>query len=169
MHPPHLKAIVPWEGLADPYRDIGYRGGIPCIFGLSIAVVLQLLASNLWTATNYIGIYFEHSLMDEFWEYGANSSSRPADSTPSILEVLSKIEVPMLSVGNLNDPDLHLRGNVYAFRIAKSPRKKLLLYSGTHWGSAYQPWANRTVLRFFDHYLKGIDTGIESERAVELA
>ncbi|MGQ9758374.1 MAG: hypothetical protein ACUVRX_09490 [Actinomycetota bacterium] len=49
------------------------------------------------------------------------------------------IEVPIFSVGNLNDPDLHLRGNVNAFVGASSREKKLLLYSGTHWGSAYQP------------------------------
>ena len=168
LRPPHLKAIVPWEGLADPYRDIGYRGGIPCWFGVGFAAGMQLEANDLWKAPNYLGMYFEHTLMDDFWEHGVHASKRPPDSTPSVLDLLSEIEVPMLSVGNLNDPDLHLRGNVYAFRAAKSSQKKLLLYGGTHWGSSYQPWANRTVLRFFDHYLKGIDTGIEKEPAVDV-
>ncbi len=27
--PPHLKAIVPWEGFSDSYRDSGFWGGIP--------------------------------------------------------------------------------------------------------------------------------------------
>ena len=27
--PPHLKAIIPWEGISDPYRDIMYHGGVP--------------------------------------------------------------------------------------------------------------------------------------------
>ena len=27
--PPHLKAIAPWEGLADYYRELMVRGGIP--------------------------------------------------------------------------------------------------------------------------------------------
>jgi predicted acyl esterase/plastocyanin len=168
LQPPHLKAIVPWEGLADPYRDIGYRGGIPCFFSINFAAGSQIIANNLWTATDYLRMFFELPLMSEFWEYGARASSRPPGSTPTILEAISGIDVPMLSVGNLNDPDLHLRGNVYAFRAAKSRQKKLLLYSGTHWGSAYQPWANRTVLRFFDHYLKGTDTGIEKEPAVDV-
>ncbi len=168
LRPPHLKAIVPWEGLADPYRDIGYRGGIRCMFGVTFALGLHLLANNFWKATNYIGMFFSHSLMDDLWEYGVHARSRLPASTPTVLEALSQIDVPMLSVGNLNDPDLHLRGNVYAFSAACSAQKKLLLYTGTHWGSAYQPWANRTVLRFFDHYLKGVDNGVESEPAVDV-
>ena len=27
LHPPHLAAIIPWEGQADRYRDSGYHGG----------------------------------------------------------------------------------------------------------------------------------------------
>ena len=32
MHPPHLAAIIPWEGQNDRYRDSGYHGGILCEF-----------------------------------------------------------------------------------------------------------------------------------------
>src|SRR2546430_11533106 len=28
LHPPHLAAIIPWEGQNDRYRDSGYHGGI---------------------------------------------------------------------------------------------------------------------------------------------
>jgi len=28
LNPPALKAIMPWEGRADQYRDQGYHGGI---------------------------------------------------------------------------------------------------------------------------------------------
>jgi len=31
-HPPHLAAIIPWEGQNDRYRDSGYHGGILCQF-----------------------------------------------------------------------------------------------------------------------------------------
>lgn len=27
--PPHLKAIAPWEGIADHYRELIGRGGVP--------------------------------------------------------------------------------------------------------------------------------------------
>ena len=32
LQPPHLAAIVPWEGAADWYRDMSYHGGILCTF-----------------------------------------------------------------------------------------------------------------------------------------
>jgi hypothetical protein len=32
LHPPHLAAIIPWEGQNDRYRDSGYHGGILCQF-----------------------------------------------------------------------------------------------------------------------------------------
>jgi predicted acyl esterase len=169
LKPPHLKAIVPWEGLADPYRDIGYRGGIPCLFSYGFAAGMQILANNPFTAVNYIGLFPKHCLLDEAWEYGIGVITRPDEpQTIRILDILSDIDVPMLSVGNLNDPDLHLRGNVFAFTAARSPKKKLMLFTGTHWGSSYQPWANRTVLRFMDHWLKGVDTGIYGEPAVDV-
>jgi predicted acyl esterase/plastocyanin len=168
LHPPHLKAIVPWEGLVEPYRDIGYRGGIPCMFSVFFAAGGQIIANNQFESKAYLKSFLDNPLFNEIWEYGIGALSRPKDSTPAVRDVVSEIDVPMLSVGNLNDPDLHLQGNVYAFKIARSPYKKLHLYTGTHWGSAYQPWANRTVLRFFDHWLKGTDTGIESEPAVNV-
>lgn len=155
LQPPHLKAIVPWEGLAEPYRDIGYRGGIPCMFGFNFSMMMQFMANDLFSHPNYVKEGASHPLYDDHWKKLTNPSPE-------------KIEVPMLSVGNLNDPDLHLRGNVNSFTDAGSPNKKLLLYSGTHWGSSFQPWANRTVLRFFDHWLKGTDTGIENEPAIDV-
>lgn len=29
MNPPHLKAIIPWEGTSDLYREWYFHGGIP--------------------------------------------------------------------------------------------------------------------------------------------
>src|SRR5438046_952015 len=33
LEPPHLAAMIPWEGAADWYRDVHYHGGILCEFG----------------------------------------------------------------------------------------------------------------------------------------
>lgn len=71
-HPPHLKAIVPWEGLSDPYRDIGYRGGIPCMFGQTFAAMMQFGATDPSTATDHIKMMRENPLINEVWSYGAN-------------------------------------------------------------------------------------------------
>ena len=29
LNPPHLKAMIPWEGLNDMYREVAFHGGIP--------------------------------------------------------------------------------------------------------------------------------------------
>lgn len=29
LRPPHLKAIIPWEGVSDLYREFAFHGGIP--------------------------------------------------------------------------------------------------------------------------------------------
>lgn len=154
LRPPHLKAIVPWEGLSQPYQDTAFRGGIPSMFGSAFVWQLQVIANNPFTSTIFPW-WMRHSAIDSAWEERTNP--RPQD-----------IDVPMLSVGGLNDPDLHLRGNVRMFAIARSAAKRLLLYSGTHWGSSYQPWANRVSLRFFDHHLKSRDTGLDSDPAVDI-
>jgi putative hydrolase, CocE/NonD family len=153
LQPPHLAAMVPWEGLADSYRDIAYRGGMLSNFGKMFMGMTDMLRNKPTIGQSYSSI-INHKLYDGAWK------EREVD--------LSKITVPMLSVGGLSDIDLHLRGNVEAFMAANSKNKKLHLYAGTHWGSAYQPWANREVLRFFDQYLKGIDTGLTNEPAVKV-
>ncbi len=167
LKPPHLAAIVPWEGLMEPYRDIAYRGGILSRFVVMFALMMQVTADRPLASKNFMRLLLSHPYLDDLWTYGTGLLDGRTD-TPRIPDDVRLIEVPMLSVGNLNDPDLHLRGNVNAFVGASSREKKLLLYSGTHWGSAYQPWANRTVLRFFDHYLKGRPTGLEKEPAVDV-
>ncbi|MFE0678559.1 CocE/NonD family hydrolase [Streptomyces sp. NPDC058867] len=156
LRPPHLCAAIPWEGLTDPYRDILYRGGIRCGFGTMFMFMMDSLKNEALWRNSYLRKVFRHRLLDDTWlERGSGLD-------------LSTIEVPLLSVGNLSDVDLHLRGNVEAFMAASSPHKKLRLYAGTHWGSAYQPWATREMLRFFDHWLKGADTGLEREPAVDI-
>lgn len=156
LNPPHLKAVVPWEGLADPYRDIMYRGGLRAGFGVMFMFMIdQLRNAPMWRDSELLAM-LRHPLYDDHWR------ARGGDND------LTAISAPLLSVGNLSDVDLHLRGNVEGFMAASSPNKRLRLYAGTHWGSAYQPWANRVVLRFFDHYLKGVDTGLESELAVDI-
>lgn len=167
LRPPHLAAIVPWEGLLEPYRDIAYRGGILSRFVVMFALMMQVTADRPVRSKNFTRLLLTHPYLDDLWTYGTGLIDGRTD-TPRIPDDVRLIEVPMVSVGNLNDPDLHLRGNVNAFVGASSREKKLLLYSGTHWGSAYQPWANRTVLRFFDHYLKGRLTDLEREPTVDI-
>jgi len=154
LKPPHLKAIIPWEGGSDAYRDLSYQGGLFCTFSVwwyyfSVAVNLtdEKNSTPAWTAVL-------HPLNDDYWK--------------ALTPDLSKIDLPMLAVGQLSDHELHLRGTVNAYIAATSPYKKLFLFAGTHWTQFYNEVGTSRQLAFFDYWLKGIDNGIYNEPPIEI-
>jgi len=80
-----------------------------------------------------------------------------------------RITVPMLTVGNWTGFGLHLRGNTEAFMRAASKHKKLRMHNGSHVHPFYTEEGRRDQIRFFDHWLKGIDNGVMGEPPVKLA
>jgi len=172
LQPPHLAAMVAWEGLYDWYRDGAYHGGIPCSFvsrwypnqvstvqhglgdrakrshitGLSVAGDETLsdaeLAAN---QANFGDAIAEHPFDDGFYD------ERRAD--------LSKVTVPFLSAANWGGTGLHLRGNVEAFLGAASENKWLELHGLGHWVHFYTDYGRTLQLEFLDHFLKGVDNG----------
>ena len=79
-----------------------------------------------------------------------------------------KIKVPLYSVGNWGGLALHLRGNIEGFMNAASKHKKLRIHSGTHFHPFHSEEGRIDQLRWFDHWLKGKDTGIMDEPPVKL-
>jgi predicted acyl esterase len=181
MQPPHLAAIVPWEGRADDYRDALYHGGIFCDFrakwfpiqvrtvqhgvgergrrnpntGEPVAGPVTLSEEQL--ARNRVDNIAEikrHPLDDDF-----HRRSR-VDWT--------KVEVPLLSAANWGGQGLHPRGNFEGFTEAASGQKWLEVHGGTHWGPFYSDQGLDLQRRFFDHFLKGVDNGWESTPPVLL-
>jgi predicted acyl esterase len=158
-----LKAIIPWEGFADLYRDALFHGGILCQF-----------------MTNWFVTHLSHHLIgraardnpDTFqintlWKWLRNNLDD--GSFKGSQAEWDKITLPMLSAGNWSGMGLHLRGNTEAFMRAASPHKKLRIHSGTHVHPFYTEDGRRDQLRFFDYWLKGIDNGVMDEPPVKLA
>src|SRR6266705_3011888 len=161
--PPALKAIVPWEGFADLYRDALFHGGILCNF-----------------LTNWFVTHLAHHLIgracrdnpdtwqtNTLWRWLRNNLDN--GSFAAAQAQWDRITVPMLSAGNWSGMGLHLRGNTEAFTRAKSPHKKLRIHAGTHVHPFYSEDGRRDQLRFFDYWLKGIDNGVMAEPPVKLA
>jgi hypothetical protein len=163
LKPPSLKAMIPWEGAADMYRDFAYHGGIFC----------------LGFVANWYNNHMAHHLLgrrdnpspDAFlknwvWEYMRDSlqSDRYYGRQPR----WDEIDIPLYSAGNWSGMGLHLRGNTEAFMRARSRHKKLRIHAGTHYHPFYAEEARRDQLRFMDHWLKGVDTGIMDEPPVKL-
>jgi putative CocE/NonD family hydrolase len=63
---------------------------------------------------------------------------------------------------------MHLRGNTEGYMLAASKHKKLRIHTGTHFHPFHSEEGRTDQLRWFDHWLKGIDTGIMDEPPVKL-
>ncbi len=164
QQPPSLKAIIPWEGWADNYRDQAYHGGIFTYgfwldwYGRNMA--WHLLGSPQRTNPDA----FNNSMFYDFMRNDLDSEWWRLQSAQ-----WEKINIPVYSVGNWGGYSIHLRGNTEGFMRAASGNKKLRLHSGSHFHTFYAEEARLDQLRFMDYWLKGIDTGIMDEPPVKLA
>jgi uncharacterized protein len=161
--PPSLKAMIPWEGFADLYRDALFHGGILNQF-----------------MTNWFVTHLSHHLIgrayrdnpdawqtNTLWKWLRNNLDNGTFRGEQAQ--WDKITVPLLTAGNWSGMGLHLRGNTEAFMRAASPHKKLRVHAGTHVHPFYTADARQEQLRFFDYWLKGIDNGVMDEPPVKLA
>ncbi len=163
LKPPSLKAMIPWEGAADMYRDFGYHGGI-FSFGF---------ATNWWN--NHMAHHLlgkpQGSATDSFstpwlWEYMRNNLD--GEWWRGRRALWENIDVPLLSAGNWSGMGLHLRGNTEGYVRAASKQKRLRIHAGTHYHPFYSEEGRADQLRFFDHWLKGTDTRVMREPPVKL-
>ncbi|MPZ87250.1 MAG: CocE/NonD family hydrolase [Nitriliruptorales bacterium] len=181
LRPPHLAAMCVWEGASDLYRDMFWHGGIHCRFGdvwfhgrvipRQHGVGSRGARSRLtgdWVAgpetlpnevleasrSDFPGDALAHPLLDAYWD------ARVPD--------LSKIEVPFLSAGNWGGAGLHLRGNVEGFVRSASRDKWLEIHGRQHWTHFFTDYGVALQKRFFGHFLKGEDTGWDTQPRVQL-
>jgi hypothetical protein len=171
--PSALRAILTICASDDRYADdVHYRGG--CVLAVDM---LQWAVSMLtWNALPpdpavvgeswreqwlerfdetpvFIEPWMSHQLRDEYWRHG------------SVCEDYSAIEVPVYAVGGWSDG--YTDAIVRLMAGLSGPRKGLI-------GPWSHSWPNHSVpgpeigfleesLRWWDHWLKGIDTGIMKE------
>jgi hypothetical protein len=164
LQPPSLKAIFPWEGRADQYRDQAYHGGIFALGFLSTWHATQTANHLLGRPRAYNPDAFHNDLL---WQYMRN------DLDSAYWRMCSarwdRVTVPLYSAGNWGGYAMHLRGNTEAFMCAASANKKLRIHVGTHFHPFHSEEGRMDQLRWFDHWLKGLGTGIMDEPPVKLA
>ncbi len=163
LNPPSLKAIIPWEGRADQYRDQAYHGGIFSM-GFLGNWINQHMARHLLGRTrkynpdsfspDMLWQYLSHDLDSEWWRM---CSAR-----------WDQIKVPVYTVGNWGGWGLHLRGNTEAYLCAVSKHKKLRIHTGDHFRPFHSNEGKVDQLRFFDYWLKGMQNGIMDEPPIKL-
>ena len=163
LQPPSLKAIIPWEGRADQYRDQAYHGGIFALGFLSGLFAIETAHHLLGEPRSDNPDAFNHNLL---WNYMRNDLD--SEYWRMCSARWDRITVPMYSAGNWSGCALHLRGNTEGFMNAASKHKKLRIHTGTHLHPFYSEEGRTDQLRFLDYWLKGIDTGIMAEPPVKL-
>lgn len=157
LKPPHLRAIVPWEGVTDLYRELAFHGGIP-----------ETVFVRLWAkkriergrnrrfplAEDFLTESAAHPLDDAYW-----ASKRP---------ILENIEVPALICASWSDHGLHTRGSIEGFERISSRQKWLFTHGRKKWETFYGEEALSWQKRFLDRFLKDIDNGMERVPRVRL-
>jgi hypothetical protein len=166
MQPPHLKCIAPFDAGADMYRDVAYHGGIMSLGFQSAWYTAEIRANyrvGKYGPSPNVGRWdmpweiMNHQTCDEFWKVRAPD--------------FSKIQCPVYSIGILHKTGIHLRGNVRGYEEVKVP-KKLMLCHGDFEGDEMAIFNSREIklllLRWYDHWLKGNDTGFMQEQPVSI-
>lgn len=143
LNPPHLKAMIPWEGVSDLYREWAFHGGIP---ETSFCPFLDYLLKKTWPDSEVDELDAgkrEHPFLDDYWR------ARHGD--------LSDIKVPLLVCASWSTQGLHNRGTIEGFRQASSEHKWLEVHGRKEWETYFHREALERQLRFCDYFLKGID------------
>ncbi|KAJ9607888.1 hypothetical protein H2200_007967 [Cladophialophora chaetospira] len=183
LQPPHLAAMVPWEGAADFYRDTARHGGIlsngfiDTWYPRQVASVQhgnRKAIMDPWMKEISSGpeadFLSESELKKNRTDPVQDIVDRPLDSDwyRSRSVDWSKVVVPFLSAANLAGYGLHPRGNYEAFTQAASTQKWLECHPGRHEEWFYLDQGMALQKRFLDHFLKGDDNGWEKESPVLL-
>jgi predicted acyl esterase len=181
LQPPHLAAMVTWEGASDHYRETTHHGGILSGF-LQYWYPPGILTKqhgvgtagewDPWLDEPAMGpeTLDEDQLKANHEDYIGNSRSHNLDDDyhKSRSAIFDKIKIPLLSAANWGGIGLHSRGNFEGFVQAASKQKWLEVHTGSHVENFYLQDGVDIQRRFLDHFLKEIDNGWDKEPPVIL-
>ena len=170
LQPPHLAAMIPWEGAADWYRDMTHHGGIVSTFwdnwyDMQVMTVQHGAgtrgATNPNTGELVAGpdTLSDEELASNRCAFGDDIVAHPLDDqyhkdrSPD----WAKVTVPFLSAANWGGQGLHPRGNFESYIRAASSDKYLEAHGLEHWTHYYTDYGVNLQKRFFAKYLKGDD------------
>jgi predicted acyl esterase len=181
MRPPHLAALVIWEGSSDYYRELARHGGILSDFLSSWyprqVVRLQHGVGERGPRSQVTGetVAGPDTLSEP--EFARNRADVPGDALRHRLidhyyaartGKFEDIDVPLLSAANWGGQGLHPRGNFEGYSRAGSQQKWLEVHGDTHFSHYYSNYGLNLQKRFLGHFLKGEDTGWDKQPKVAL-
>ncbi|KAF9875483.1 X-Pro dipeptidyl-peptidase C-terminal non-catalytic domain-containing protein [Colletotrichum karsti] len=150
--PPSLKAIAPWEGFTDKYREVVCRGGIPDATFINLVYNGTIRGRN--KREDILAAAQKWPLMNEYWE-------------DKVIET-EKIDIPIYAVASYSS-GIHGYGTIQGFRKARSKKKWLRVHATQEWFDIYRPDMTDELQAFFDRYLKGIENDWEKTDPVRVS
>ena len=138
QQPPSLKAIAPWEGCGDLFREQFVRGGI--YSGRFFRLISDKMVQGHGGLEDFDEMYRRSHLSNAHWE----------DKRPD----MTKIKVPAYITGTYSNP-LHAMGAIRSWLEIDNPNKWLRFTGVQEW---HEIWADQPSLDelalFFDRFLK---------------
>lgn len=146
LNPPSLKAIAPWEGSGDLFREQFVRGGV---FSMSnFDLITKLIIKGNSGVEDFAEMYRRSPLSNAYWE----------DKRAN----MKAIKCPAYITGS-DFSSIHTMGSIRGFVELDCPDKWIRWSPYQEWFDLYSCPENQDELRkFFDHYLKGIQNDWKS-------
>ena len=183
----HVQAIFPVVPMSDAYRDVTYHGGnlddafiVPWL-GLVTALGLppphQISNGNPSSFQDAINVWYGHGTgATQFQVPTAGSALTGGDASydgpfsrlRSPIVNIERVHVPTFMIGG--EFDIFQRGEPLLYQALHVPYKKLIIGPWIHLQGAQAsslpadglPNLQTLQLAWFEHYLKDVDTGIDS-------
>ncbi len=162
--PPHLKCIVPFDGLTDPYRDFCYQGGLFFKWFMGLWLV-DTIMQCIWPGP----VEGKLPPTNLFADLASHPDDGPYYWDRAAWTKIDRIDIPVLNISPQSA--LHTRGQLYAHPMIKAPKK--LIVAPPAGAFAHEPFLlnkplNEQMLRWYDYWLKGTDTGIMDEPEIAI-
>ncbi|MEO0495611.1 MAG: CocE/NonD family hydrolase, partial [Actinomycetota bacterium] len=157
LNPPSLKAMIPWEGQTDAFREVLYHGGVP---ETSFTAFWRNRVNGLANTPPLP----EHEL---FSMLHRDPQAMAGIREQHFIEPENS-RVPALVAATWSDHGLHSRGSFGAFVRSSAAEKWLFTHGRPKWSTFYGDEAIEWQKAFFGHFLKGDDTGLAERPPVRL-
>ncbi|KAF3038119.1 hypothetical protein E8E12_005248 [Didymella heteroderae] len=154
QRPPSLKAIAPFEGCGDLFREQFARGGIYA-GDLFDKLIVKYMLQGRNGVESFRQMFKEHPLANEWWN----------DKRPN----MKNINIPTYITGTWTNT-MHGMGAIRAWLEVDSKDKWLRWHPWQEWADLWgNPQARDELFSFFDHYLRGVENDWLSTPRVRMA
>jgi len=197
QQPPHLKALFAHDGWTDLYRDISHHGGIPCVGWLpewtAIGILSKCRPDHPMPASKTLysekelkrrveklksnNVINKHPLlynvllfpeyMPLLFDWLVNEEDGPYYWERSAYTKFDKVKVPVCLGSEMHAYPvvMHLPGAFRAWEGINAPKKLVIRPEVPK--RPFQEFHDE-ILRWFDYWLKGINTGIMDEPPIKI-